>query len=41
MFAYNTIFYSKLDDGINDTREKVSAWIETNKLAINKDNTML
>ena len=36
MFA-DTNINGKLDDGIIDTIEKVSVWMEADKLAINKD----
>ena len=36
MFA-DTNIYGKLDDGINDTIEKVTVWMEANKLARNKE----
>ena len=37
MFADDTDIYGKVDDGINDTIENVSVWMESNKLAINRD----
>ena len=37
MFADDTNIYGKVDDGINYTVEKVSVWMESNKLAINRD----
>ena len=36
MFADDTNIYGKVDDGINDTIENVSVWMESNKLAINR-----
>ena len=37
MFADDTNIYGMMDDGINDTIENVSVWVESNKLAINRD----
>ena len=37
MFADDTNIYGKVDDGINDTIENVSVWMESNKLATNRD----
>ena len=37
MFADDTNISGKVDDGINDTIGKVSVWMESNKLATNRD----
>ena len=37
MFADDTNNCQKVDEWINDTKEKVSVWLETNKLAIKRD----
>ena len=37
MFADDRNIYRKVDDGMNDTIENVSVWMESNKLAINRD----
>ena len=37
MFADDANFDGKPDDGMNETKEKMSVWTEANKLAINKD----
>ena len=37
MFADDTNIYGKVDDGINYTIEKVLVWMESKKLAINRD----
>ena len=39
MFADDTNIYGKVDDGINDTIENMSVWMESNKLAINRDKS--
>ena len=37
MFVDDTNFDGKVDDGIKDTIEKMSVWMVSNHLAINRD----
>ena len=37
MFADDTNIYGNEDDGKNDTKEKMSFWMKSNKLEIDKD----
>ena len=37
MFADDANIYGNVDHGVNDTIENVSVWMESNKLAINRD----